>query len=183
MTNVLEIRVPKSLEEIQDTSRLWTTVFRSLADLTDDNPDRWFKVGTWESDAKLKLEGLPSDQFTILAVDNRAVIGAVTGYRMRTSDNLVYAETAAVLKERRGQYVGAMMLRGFLEICTMEKVKAILFDTNKDPKRGGATSVWDSAKFREVEINRIGEIPGYWDGDPNQTGVLYKVQLHGVTWR
>lgn len=181
MKQDLEIRPPRSVNEINAAAVLWTTVFTSLAKLSDEDPRRWFKVDTWKADAIKTLHDTNPDQISVLAIDGNTVIGAVTGYKMRSSDSLVYAETTAVLPERRRQGVGKLMLRSFEQICTNRRVKAILFDTNKDPLHGGATAIWEKAHFGQLSIQKIGDIPGYWDGG-SQTGVLYKVQLHGVTW-
>lgn len=186
MINSIEIREPINEKEITDISLFWLTVFKSLANLDDDNPDRWFKVDTWAVDSIQAFEENKSGVLNISAFENGKVLGAIAGYQLRASDSLFYLDTIAVDPESRKMGLGIKLLEKLISVCTEKKIKTILFDTNKLNKFSGAVNFWDhlAKNYHGIKIEKLGEKNGYFDGseDTGGIGVFYTIQLKGVTW-
>lgn len=123
---------------------------------------------------------IPDEVIGIVETENEQVVGAVIAYRNPFSTIEWTIPVIAVEKGNSDSQLPSMRRQG-RGIKLMEKVyeeikshggRCVLADTNKDHNLGGSPEFLLAAG-----LTLLCEIPGYFDNDPSQTGLMFIRQL------
>ncbi|OGM25662.1 hypothetical protein A3D00_02290 [Candidatus Woesebacteria bacterium RIFCSPHIGHO2_02_FULL_38_9] len=141
-----------------------------------NNPDEWCDLDELVSRLERKQE-------VVGMVDRveEKVVGAVVAYRNPFSHDEWTVPIIAVQKAKpesnvsgfRGQGRGRALMEAVYGEIRTHGGKAVVADTNKLKERGGSKEFLEACGFR-----LIGEIPGYFTGEVNETGLMFVYHLN-----
>ena len=137
------------------------------------NPDQWCDL----DELILRLNSqIPNEVIGVADIEDNRVVGAVIAYRNPFSSiewtipivaiekGNPETELPSLRRQGRGR---ELMARIYQEIITRGG-KSVLADTNKDHKMGGSPEF-----LQAVGLTQLCELPGYFENDANQTGLLF----------
>ena len=140
-----------------------------------NNPDEWCDLNELHP-RLLPREGIEIETVGIVYRENNHIIGAILAYRNPFSHDEWTLPMIAVeqgdqsldIPPFRNQGIGKSLTTQIFQVIKELGGKAVLADTNLLLERGSSKGFPEACGFK-----LIGEIPGYFVGDPSETGLMY----------